>query len=132
MPGRAAVNPSPAGTPAPAVHVACLCAAWCRLCEGYAPVFEQVTQALRAQHPGLQVHWIDIEDEAELLGEFDVETFPTVVVLVGAALRFAGPLAPQPETLQRVLATVLAAPQAGATAAPEVLAFAERLRQRAA
>ncbi len=123
---------APTSPPGRTVHVACLCAAWCRLCDDYAPVFERVTQALRTQHPQLLTHWIDIEDEAELLGEFDVETFPTVVVLVDDGLRFAGPLAPQPETLQRVLASVLAAPQPGAAAAHEVLAFAARLRQRAA
>ncbi len=126
------MNTAPASTPGPAVQVACLCAAWCRLCDDYQPVFERVTLALRTQHPGLQAHWIDIEDEAELLGEFDVETFPTVVVLVGAALRFAGPLAPQPETLQRVLSTVLAAPQPGPPAPPEVLDFVHRLSLRAA
>ncbi len=116
----------------PPLDIACLCAAWCRLCDDYAPVFERVTQALRALYPGLQTHWIDIEDQAELLGDFDVETFPTLVVVAGDDLRFAGPLAPQAETLQRVLAAVLAAPQPGMPASPAVQAFAHRLRLRAA
>lgn len=114
---------------APEVHVACLCAAWCRLCDDYAPTFERVTQALRATCPGLQMHWIDIEDEADLLGDFDVETFPTLVVVVGDELRFAGPLAPQPETLQRVLAAVLAAPQPGLAGSAQAQVFAQRLRR---
>lgn len=126
------MNPPAVTRPTPVLHVACLCAAWCRLCDDYAPVFRQVTQALHTRHPGLQVHWIDIEDEAELLGEFDVETFPTVVVVVAGVLHFAGPLAPQPETLQRVLAAVLAAPQPGPSPASEVLAFAQRLCLRSA
>ncbi|MDO9074611.1 MAG: thioredoxin family protein [Rubrivivax sp.] len=125
-------TPAAAAPTTPGLHVACLCAAWCRLCDDYMTAFERVTLALRSQHPGLQTHWIDIEDEAELLGEFDVETFPTLVVVVGDELRFAGPLAPQPETLQRVLATVLATPQPGPPAPPEVLAFARRLRLRVA
>lgn len=110
-------------------QVACLCAAWCRLCDDYAPTFDRVTQALRQSWPGLQTHWIDIEDEAELLGDFDVETFPTLVVVVAGELRFAGPLAPQPETLQRVLTAALAAPQAGMAAQPEAQAFAQRLQR---
>lgn len=97
------------------VHVACLCAAWCRLCEGYAAVFDPVLQALQARHPALVVHWIDIEDEAELVGELDVQTFPTVVVADASWVRFAGPLTPQPETLQRVLRAALQ--QAGAPGA---------------
>lgn len=129
MLGPMSASPKP---PAAAVHVACLCAAWCRLCDDYAPVFERVTQALQTACPGLQTHWIDIEDEAELLGDFDVETFPTLVVVVGDELRFAGPLTPQPETLQRVLASVLAAAQPGLQAAQAVQAFARRLRLRSA
>jgi thioredoxin 1 len=112
----------------PVLHVACLCAAWCRLCDGYAPVFQQVTQAMQVRFPSLQTHWIDIENEADLLGNFDVETFPTLVVVDGATVRFAGPLTPQPETLRRVLGAALEAQQGSASQPPEVLAFAERLR----
>lgn len=112
------------------LHVACLCAAWCRLCDDYGPVFEQVTRALRERHPGLHVHWIDIEDEAELLGDFDVETFPTIVVVRGTVVPFAGPLAPQPETLQRVLDAVLGIAPAGPQAAAALAAFALRLHGR--
>ena len=114
-------------SPSP-LHVACLCAAWCRTCDGYAPVFEQVLQGLRNQHPNLVTHWIDIEDEAELLGDLDIETFPTIVVADAGGVRFAGPLTPQPETLQRLLRAVLSAPVSAE--APAVLAFAQRLRQR--
>jgi hypothetical protein len=113
---------------AQALHVACLCAAWCRTCDSYAAVFEQAMVALRLQHPGLQAHWIDIEDEAELLGDFDIETFPTLVVLAGHQLRFAGALTPQPETLQRVLRAALE-DNTPTRPSAEVLAFAQRLRQ---
>jgi len=119
---------APMNEATPPLHVACLCAAWCRLCDGYAPLFEQALQPLRAQHPGLQVHWIDIEDEAELLGDLDIETFPTIVVADDRHVRFAGPLTPQPETLQRVLRAALSEPHAAVRQAPEVEAFAQRLR----
>ena len=117
--------------PAPPIHVACLCAAWCRLCDGYAPVLRLVLAELAAAGVALQAHWIDIEDEAELLGDFDVETFPTLVVVDEQSVRFAGPLTPQADTLRRVLrATVLEAAGGGpwpAVAAP-IEAFARRLR----
>ncbi len=124
------MSPPPPASP---LHVACLCAAWCRLCDSYAPVFTQVTQTLAARHPGLQAHWIDIEDEADLLGDLDIETFPTLVV-VGADgdVRFAGALTPEPSTLQRVLAATLDAPAPRQAAAAEVLAFARRLPLRRA
>jgi hypothetical protein len=113
----------------PTLIVACLCAGWCRTCDGYAPVFEQVLQGLRAAHPTLQSHWIDIEDEAELLGDVDIETLPTVIVLDAQQVRFAGPLTPQPETLQRVLRAALGTP-AGVPVGPELHSFARRLRAR--
>jgi hypothetical protein len=115
-------------SPDDTLHVACLCAAWCRTCDVYAPLFEQVLGPLRARRPQLRSHWIDIEDEADLLGDFEVETFPTLVVADARGVRFAGPLTPQPETLQRVLRSALeGAPTAQP---PEVLAFARRLLGR--
>ena len=116
------------------VHIACLCAAWCRLCDDYRAVLREVAAELAAREPALQWHWIDIEDEADLLGDVDVETFPTLVIADRTAVRFAGPLMPQPETLRRLLrATVVDAP-AGTrwpAANSELQAFAARLASRA-
>lgn len=119
---------------AEAVHIACLCAAWCRTCEGYAAVFEQVAAELAASGVALRARWIDIEDEAELVGDYDVETFPTLVIADARGVRFAGPLTPQPDTLRRLLrATLLEAAAAAAwpAVAPEVEDFAARLRRAA-
>ena len=113
-----------------AIHIVCLCAAWCRTCDGYAPVLEQVTEELLAQGTPLRRHWIDIEDEAELVGDLDVETFPTLVVIGPDGVRFAGPLTPQPETLRRLLRATLVEARPGVrwpAVAPEIEAFAERL-----
>lgn len=88
------------------LHVACLCAAWCRTCESYQQVFESACAELPQQ--GLHARWIDIEDEAELVGELDIETFPTLLIADDEHVRFAGPLTPQPETLRRVLRAHLA------------------------
>ena len=109
--------------PSPDLQVVCLCAAWCRLCEGYRAVFEQVCAE---QH--LDARWIDIEDEAELVGDVDVETFPTILLVDAAAgLRFAGPLTPQPETLRRLLQR---AADGGVAAGvdPALAALARRVR----
>ncbi|WP_298835433.1 thioredoxin family protein [uncultured Piscinibacter sp.] len=114
------------------IHVACLCAAWCRLCDEYAAVLTASTEAFRTHDVPLQVHWIDIEDDAELVGSFDVETFPTIVIVADGQVRFAGPVRPQADTLLRLLrATVLDNhADAPASAFPaEVLAFADRLGQ---
>lgn len=116
--------------------VVCLCAAWCRLCDDYAPVLQQVSAEFGGVS-GLRLRtvWIDIEDEADLVDDFDVQTFPTLLAIDGATLRFAGPLTPQPDTLRRLLRSwVDAAPGGDASSgpAPEPVAqaLARRLRER--
>jgi thiol-disulfide isomerase/thioredoxin len=78
--------------------VICLCAAWCSTCREYAPLFEQVAAA----HPQLAFRWVDIEDEADALGDLDIDTFPTLVVGAGA-VQFAGPVLPQAGQIERLL-----------------------------
>jgi thioredoxin-like negative regulator of GroEL len=118
--------------PAAPIDVVCLCAAWCRLCDDDAPVLRSVVASLAPSHPGLRLRWLDIEDEAELLGDVDVETFPTLVVVDAAGrARFAGPVMPQADTLQRLLQSLLGEPapaSPGAGVTPEVEDFVVRLR----
>jgi hypothetical protein len=118
--------------PAEPIQLACLCAAWCRLCDDYAPVLQQVAAELLAAGVPLRCHWIDIEDEADLVGDFDVETFPTIVIADARQVRFAGPLTPQPDTLRWLLRATLDVPPdtAWPAVAPEIEAFARRLRAR--
>jgi thioredoxin 1 len=59
--------------------VACLCAAWCGTCVGYRAAFEQ----LAARHPDKTFVWIDIEDQADVVGDLDVDNFPTLLLQRG-------------------------------------------------
>jgi thiol-disulfide isomerase/thioredoxin len=101
------------GSPAAPPWVVCLCAEWCGACREYRPLFEQVARA----HPGFRFAWVDIEDHADIADDFDVETFPTLLIADAAGTRFLGPLLPHAETLTRLLGA-LQPPQA---AAAEVL-----------
>jgi thioredoxin 1 len=85
--------------PAPLLDIVCLCAAWCGTCRDYEATFAQLQQAL----PGHRYRWIDIEDEAELVGEIDVETFPTLLVAHEGRVMFAGPVLPRLGDAQRLL-----------------------------
>jgi len=116
-------------TPNDGLCLACLCAAWCRLCDDYRPTFEQVAAEFEAQAPGLRPHWIDIEDDAELVGNVDIETFPTLLLADAGGVRFFGPLTPQPDTLRRLLRALVLQPPAADVDA-DVQALAQRLRQR--
>lgn len=106
-----------------ALLVACLCAAWCRVCDSYHEVFAQ----LRERHPGLRFVWVDIEDDEELVGDLEVDTFPTLLVGAGTQLRFIGPVTPQRATAERLLAGLA---EAGAVpASPAAEALLVRLQQ---
>ncbi|SFB73799.1 Thioredoxin [Polaromonas sp. OV174] len=85
--------------PIAAHWVICLCADWCGLCRDYQLVFEQIA----ASYPASRFAWLDIEDQAELVGDIDVETFPTLLIADVQGTRFFGPLTPQPQTLTRLL-----------------------------
>jgi thioredoxin 1 len=88
--------------------VVCLCAAWCGVCRAWQPEFERVA----ARHPHARYRWIDVEDEAEMVGEIEVEDFPVIGVLRAGEVLFAGTLRPDASQLERVVAASLAAPAA--------------------
>ncbi|MEJ8848784.1 thioredoxin family protein [Variovorax rhizosphaerae] len=104
-----------------ALWVVCLCAEWCGACREYRPLFEQVAKA----HPSLRFAWVDIEDHAEIADDFDVETFPTILVAGDEGTRFVGPMLPHAETLSRMLASL----QPARVADPEVNTLLAALRQ---
>ena len=120
---------------APARLIACLCAEWCGTCGEWRTSFDAVT----ARYPHAQVVWVDIEDDAELMGDVEVETFPTLLIAdvteaaaSGASegavqLRFFGPLAPHAGTFARLIESIDSPGGPVARVAPDVQALAERL-----
>ena len=113
------------------VFVVCLCAAWCRVCDEFRPIFDRVA----AELPQARALWIDIEDEAALVGDLDVETFPTLLIAGADGVRFAGPVLPQEETLRRLMKHGLAEAEPGMQRLHGDAAFAtlaERLLARSA
>ena len=82
--------------------VVCLCAQWCRVCDGYRGLFD----ALALETPHARFVWVDVEDDDEIAGDLDVETFPTLLIADGHQARFLGPLLPQTPVLARLLASL--------------------------
>jgi thiol-disulfide isomerase/thioredoxin len=91
--------------------VACLCAAWCGTCSTYRATFEEIA----ARHPDKQFVWIDIEDQADLVGDLDVENFPTLLLQRGGTVAFFGTMVPDGGVADRLV-------QAQAELSPEELA----------
>jgi thioredoxin 1 len=80
-------------------RVACLCALWCDTCVEYRPGFEALAEAF----PQADFVWLDTEDDAEELGELEVENFPTIQVKRGEEVLFYGVMLPRHELLKRLL-----------------------------
>lgn len=84
--------------------VVCLCAQWCGTCRDYRAGFE----ALAAEFAGFHFRWLDIEDEADALGELDIENFPTLLIRRGSLVLFFGVFLPHLAHLRRLLETLAA------------------------
>lgn len=79
--------------------IVCLCAEWCGTCRDYRRVFEE-----RARRSDDAVHvWLDIEDDSDWLGDIDVETLPTLLVLHDGRPMFFGPVLPHVDVVDRTL-----------------------------
>jgi thioredoxin 1 len=85
------------------VEVSCLCAAWCDTCNEYRLGFF----ALAAKFPNTNFRWIDIEDEADEVGDLEVENFPTIRVTRADTVLFHGTLLPMHAHLERLLTELL-------------------------
>ena len=91
--GAYAVN-----APAPK-RVICLCAAWCVVCGQYQPQF----MAFASQHPDVEFRWVDVEDEEAAMGDYDIETFPSLLIAEGEEVRFLGPVLPNVSMINTLL-----------------------------
>jgi thioredoxin reductase (NADPH) len=76
-----------------------LCAAWCSTCRE----FRAACEAVARSRPAVSLVWVDIEDDAALVGDLDIETFPTLAIFAGDVLRHFGAVLPQASLLERLI-----------------------------
>src|SRR5262249_2592369 len=82
--------------------VACLCATWCKTCTEFRGTFDKLTAA----NPDAKFVWLDVEDDSALVGDLDIENFPTLAVFRGAKPLFYGVTMPQEGVVVRTLASL--------------------------
>jgi thioredoxin reductase (NADPH) len=97
--------------------VACLCAAWCKTCAEFRDTFDR----LAASNHDAKFVWLDVEDDSALVGELDIENFPTLAVFRGDKPLFFGVTMPQEGVVARTLAS-LTRDDRDAVAVPEEIA----------
>jgi thioredoxin 1 len=69
------------------VWVACLCADWCHICRD----LNARIPADPAWPDSLRWLWVDIEAHAEVLGDWEVDTFPTYLIATDERVLFCAP-----------------------------------------
>lgn len=105
--------------------VACLCAAWCDTCTAYKSKFDE----LAAMHPDQRFVWIDIEDQAAVVGELDIDNFPTLLIQQRDTVCFFGTVLPDLRLADRLLKAQLVKSSAERKAEAHGSAERERWQQ---
>jgi thioredoxin 1 len=114
---------NPTAEPASHCWVICLCAEWCGVCREWRDAFTQTAAA----YPQLRFAWVDVEDEAEAMGDVDIETFPTLLIARENRPLFLGPVQPSGTQLTRLIASLLEDTRVSPSVPAEAAALMERL-----
>jgi thioredoxin 1 len=104
--------------------IACFCAAWCDTCAQYRPKLEALAQS----QPDRVFAWIDIEDYPDLLGDEDIENFPTLLVQRGARTLFYGTMLPHIGHLERLLESLGPDSPEVSTSLPDMVSVLKNLK----
>lgn len=112
------------------VVVLALCAEWCGACREFRPLLERIAAA----RPQLLFAWADTENDADALGDVDVDDFPTLLVARGATVLHYGVSLPLEAVVARLVDVLAQAADAGpAAAVPDAAReLAQRLADSAA
>jgi thioredoxin reductase (NADPH) len=101
------------------VVVVALCAAWCDTCAQFRAGFERIAQA----RPQATFVWLDIEDDAEVAGDVEVENFPTLAIYRDRKPLHFGVSRPHETTVGRLVDALADSGQPLADAPDEVVAL---------
>ena len=93
--------------------IVALCAAWCDTCGQFRASFENIARARRT----MLFVWLDIEDDAAICGDIDVENFPTLAIYRSGKLVHFGVSLPHEGTVARLI-DEMAARDASVVVAP--------------
>ena len=91
------------GTQAGDWIVACLCAQWCGICRGWREAFRDLAQQSTSLLPASRWLWVDVESQADALGEFEPENFPVLAVQRGSRLLYCAALPQQAGNWRRMV-----------------------------
>ncbi len=83
--------------------VACLCAQWCGICRGWREAFRDLALQSQQLLPASRWLWVDVESQADALGDFEPENFPVLAVQRGEHLLYCAALPQQAGNWRRMV-----------------------------
>jgi thioredoxin reductase (NADPH) len=109
-----------------ALLVACLCATWCKTCTEFRATFDK----LAAASSDAMFVWLDVEDDSALVGDIEIENFPTLAVFRGDKPLFYGVTMPQEGVVARTLASLKREDRDAVEVPEEIASLPEALSAR--
>ncbi len=110
------------------MHVVFLCAAWCDTCRE----FLHAARRLAAARPEIAFVWLDIEDDEAIVGDVDVDNFPTLAIARGDTVLHFGVNLPHEASIDRLIDEMHSRHTTGTAIPPAVDAMFTALRAIAA
>lgn len=99
--------------------VVAFCAEWCGTCREFRPVLDRLSVA----HEALGFLWVDIEDDAAVAGDIEIESFPSLLILREGRPLYFGSSLPLEEVVDRLIRSALSSPTPLSPAPEEVWSF---------
>ncbi len=86
----------------------CFCANWCNSCREYFPQLKELAESRK----DVRFFWVDIEDHAEMIGDWDIDKFPTILIQHGNTVAFYSCIHPDTKLAERILQSMMDTPTA--------------------
>jgi thiol-disulfide isomerase/thioredoxin len=83
--------------------IACFCAGWCKSCRGYHADLARLARA----YPKIAFFWIDIEEHADLMGDLDIDKFPSILIQYRNMVTFFSCITADIGQLERIMGSLL-------------------------
>ncbi|MDB1145110.1 MAG: thioredoxin family protein [Alcaligenaceae bacterium] len=86
--------------PSDAYLIVCYCAEWCRTCESFKSAFSTLASEYEERYAFV---YIDVEEHYEMLGDEDIDNFPTILIQKEGVNHYFGEILPYASHLKQLI-----------------------------